>query len=204
MKKSVRRAVFLLSFIVSVTLSGVSANAQYISDMPEDWPVVRKGADFYANGEILTPEQLGSLLSYTDGITLSQVEQYQKGFRTGKGLLIGFGSLTGAGLLTLGVGAVGVFVEAIALGINVSFFGPMYAAVSGESLDTSLDSRFIYVAYAGLAAAGVGVLGLAAGTAVYCVYKKRLNRVADSVNASREVRLSFGVQKYGAGLALNF
>lgn len=203
MKKSVRRAVFLLSFIVSVTLSGVSANAQYISDMPEDWPVVRKGADFYANGEILTPEQLGSLLSYTDGITLSQVEQYQKGFRTGKGLLIGFGSLTGAGLLTLGVGAVGVFVEAIALGIGVSLFAPLYA-VSGDSPDASLNSGFIYVTYAGLAAAGVGVLGLAAGTAVYCVYKKRLNRVADSVNASREVRLSFGVQKYGAGLALNF
>ena len=203
MKKSVRRAVFLLSFIVSVTLSGVSANAQYISDMPEDWPVVRKGADFYANGEILTPEQLGSLLSYTDGITLSQVEQYQKGFRTGKGLLIGFGSLTGAGLLTLGVGAVGVFVVAIALGIGVSLFAPLYA-VSGDSPDASLNSGFIYVAYAGLAAAGGGVLGLAAGTAVYCVYKKRLNRVADSVNASREVRLSFGVQKYGAGLALNF
>ena len=165
--------------------------------------IERKGAYFYDGDERLCPEQLAGFLAHTD-FTSAQVERYQKGFKAGKGLLIGFGSLTGAGLITAGVGLVGVAVEAVALGIGVAFTAPLFVA-TGTSPDIQYESKFQYVAYAGLIAAGAGILGLATGTTVYCVYKKRLNKVENAINARcADVQVSFGAQKYGVGLAVNF
>ena len=190
--------VFTLTLVFSMLAGSISALAQY-SD-----PVYRRGADFYRNGEKLTSEQVVSMLSGTDGMALDDIMKYQKGFRTGKGLLIGFGSLTGAGLVTLGVSAVGMMVEGVAFGIGAGFLSPLYA-LGGESPDISYDSKFRGAAVAGLCATCAGVLGLAAGTAVLCVNKKRLNGVADACNSgTREVQLSFGASDGGAGLVLTF
>lgn len=206
MKKSIRGTVFILSFIVSMAISCMTAHAQY-NDMSGASSygglVERRGANFHVGEEQLGEEQLAGLLARTD-FTAGQVRNYQKGFKAGKGLLIGFGSLTGAGLITAGVGVVGVVVEAIALGVGVVIVAPIFAA-TGTSPDIQYKSKFQYVASAGLIATGVGILGLATGTTVYCVYKKRLNKVERALNARpAEMQLSFGAQKHGVGFALNF
>lgn len=206
MRKSIRQAVFILSFIVSMSLTCVAAHAQY-NDLSVTsscgGQVERRGANFYVGEEQLAEEQMAGLLAHTD-FTVEQVRNCQKGFKAGKGLLIGFGSLTGAGLITAGVGLVGVAVEAVALGIGVAFTAPLFVA-TGTSPDIQYESKFQYVAYAGLIAAGAGILGLATGTTVYCVYKKRLNKVENAINARcADVQVSFGAQKYGVGLAVNF
>lgn len=205
MGRTVRAKVFMLTSIVLLVFSCMSAHAQY-KDMPltsGGKQIERKGAYFYDGDERLCPEQLAGFLAHTD-FTSAQVEKYQKGFTAGKGLLIGFGSLTGAGLITAGIGVAGVMVEAIAVGVGTAFLAPLFA-VSESSLDMQFESKFIYVTYAGLAAAGVGILGLAAGTTVYCVYKKRLNRVKDALNSRPvDIQVSVGAQKHGVGLAVNF
>lgn len=205
MGRTVRAKVFILTSIVLLVFSCMSAHAQY-KDMPlisVEKQIELKGAYFYDGDERLCPAQLAGFLAHTD-FTSAQVEKYQKGFNAGKGLLIGFGSLTGAGLITTGIGVVGVMAEAIAVGIGSAFLAPFFA-VSESSSDMQFESKFIYVTYAGLAVAGVGILGLAAGTTVYCVYKKRLNRVEDALNSRPvDIQVSAGAQKYGVGLAVNF
>lgn len=175
--------------------SSMTASAQYND-------VYRRGADFYAGGELLSEDRIVAMLDGS-GYTLADVERYQKGFRTGKGLLIGFGSLTGAGLLTLGVGATGVMVEAIAAGIGGAMLSPLYA-LGGKSPDMSFDSKFAGVAVGGLCATCVGVLGMVAGTTVLCISKKHLNSVADACGSACGTQLSFGAQQYGVGLAVAF
>ena len=190
--------VFTLTLVFSMLAGSISASAQY-SD-----PVYRRGADFYRNGEKLTSEQVASMLSGTDGMALDDIMKYQKGFRTGKGLLIGFGSLTGAGLVTLGVSAVGMMVEGVAFGIGAGFLSPLYA-LGGESPDISYDSKFRGAAVAGLCAAGAGVLGIVAGTTVLCINKKHLNRVEDACNGGLQgANLAFGTTENGIGLKLEF
>lgn len=136
------RIVMVLVAVLTLMLCGeVSASAQYNG-------IYRHGADFYSGKQKLTEGQLSVLLEGVDGVSLSDVARYQKGFRTGKGLLIGFGSLTGAGLLTLGVGTVGVMVEAVATGIGVMFVGPL-ASLAGEEEDPSVTGKFAPVATAG-------------------------------------------------------
>ena len=205
MGRTVRAKVFMLTSIVLLVFSCMSAHAQY-KDMPltsGGKQIELKGAYFYDGDERLCPAQLAGFLAHTD-FTSAQVEKYQKGFNAGKGLLIGFGSLTGAGLITAGIGVAGVMVEAIAVGVGTAFLAPLFAG-SESSLDMQFESKFIYVTYAGLAAAGVGILGLAAGTTVYCVYKKRLNRVKDALNSRPvDIQVSVGAQKHGVGLAVNF
>lgn len=191
-----RYCILILVSAVSLLAAGISAHAQYND-------VYRHGADFYSDGEKLSLEQVCALMDDTDALTVSDIERYQRGFRTGKGLLIGFGSLTGAGLLTLGVGAVGVMVEAIADGVGTVMIGPLFA-IGGQSPEISFDSKFSGVAIGGLCATCAGIVGLAAGTGVLCVNKKHLNNVADSCNRTQDVRLSLGVQQYGFGISVGF
>ena len=186
----------ILVSAVSLLAAGIPAHAQYND-------VYRHGADFYSDGEKLSLEQVCALMDDTDALTVSDIERYQRGFRTGKGLLIGFGSLTGAGLLTLGVGAVGVMVEAIAAGVGTVMIGPLFA-IGGQSPEISFDSKFSGVVIGGLCATCAGIVGLAAGTGVLCVNKKHLNNVADSCNRTQDVRLSLGVQQYGFGISVGF
>lgn len=207
MGRTVRAKVFILTSIVLLVFSCMSAHAQY-KDMPltsGGKQIELKGAYFYDGDERLCPAQLAGFLAHTD-FTSAQVEKYQKGFTAGKGLLIGFGSLTGAGLITAGIGVVGVMAEAIAVGVGTAFLAPLFVFAGSESSsDMQFESKFIYVTYAGLAVAGVGILGLAAGTTVYCVYKKRLNRVKDALNSRPvDIQVSVGAQKHGVGLAVNF
>lgn len=207
MGRTVRAKVFILISVVLLVFSCMSAHAQY-KDMPltsGGKQIELKGAYFYDGDERLCPAQLAGFLAHTD-FTSDQVEKYQKGFNAGKSLLIGFGSLTGAGLITTGVGVIGVMVEAIAVGVGTAFLAPLFVFAGSEpSSDMQFESKFIYVTYAGLAAAGVGILGLAAGTTVYCVYKKRLNRVEDALNSRPvDIQVSVGAQKHGVGLAVNF
>ena len=191
-----KRIVMLLVFVVAALVGSVTASAQY-SD------VYRKGANLYSGDIRLTPEQVYSLLENVEGVTAADWDKARKGFNAGKGMLIGFGSLTGAGLLVTGVGVVGMMVEGVALGIGTAFVAPL-AVVAGEDPEITYNSKFRGVAIAGLCATGVGVLGIAAGTTVYCVYKKRMNNIADACNAVPSASLSFGMQRHGVGLALNF
>ena len=88
-------------------------------------PVLKKISDVQLSALL---EQSGS------GLTIGDVEKYRKGFKTGRGLLVGFGSLTGAGLLTLGIGTVGLMVEGVAVGIGTAFVGPL-AVFAGQGVD---------------------------------------------------------------------
>ena len=147
--------------------------------------VERHGKNFYRNDILLEKGDLEPLLAATP-YTYQDIEHYRHGFAVGKGLLIGFGSLAGVGLLTLGVAAVGLTIEATVAGMGSIFLVP--------------------VVDAGAIMLGAGVLGLVAGTTVFCVYKARLNKVERAINDSslQRMSLSFGAQRHGVGFALNF
>lgn len=210
----IRRWSVVIAVIVSLICGIQSSYAQYASytSMParddRDDVIYRKGANLYSDGAMLTMEETENALNAA-GLQYADWEKAGTGFRTGKGLLIGFGSLTGAGLLTVGIGTVGMFIESTAFGVGVVFLAPLWA-LSGETPDMEFRSRFAGVATAGLLATGIGILGIASGTTVYCVYRKRLNRMADACNeacgiqSSPDVQLTFGVQRHGVGLALSF
>ena len=143
MGRTVRAKVFILTSIVLLVFSCMSAHAQY-KDMPitsGGKQIELKGAYFYDGDERLCPEQLAGFLAHTD-FTSVQVEKYQKGFTAGKGLLIGFGCRTGAGLFTAGIGVVGVMAEASAVGVGTAFLAPL-CAVSESSSDMQFESKFI-------------------------------------------------------------
>ena len=197
-KLIIMKLTVFVCILCSMLLAGsITASAQYND-------IYRRGVNYFSDGEKLTDVQLSALLDRSDsGITLDDVEKYRKGFKTGRGLLIGFGTLTGVGLLTTGIGTVGLMIEGVAVGIGTAFVGPL-AALGGADPAIAFDSKFYGVTVAGVCATLTGIAGIVAGTTVLCVYKKRMNTVADVCNSAPSVTLSFGAQKYGTGVALNF
>lgn len=168
--------------------------------------VERRGKNFYRADILLGQEDLEPLLSATP-YTYQDVEKYCRGFSAGKGLLIGFGSLAGAGLVTAGVGVVGLMIEAVAAGVGTAFMVPVFAmAGDPEAGVVPFEAKFAPVAGVGAVMFCTGVLGLVAGTTVFCVYKARLNKVERAINdsSSQRMNLSFGAQRHGIGFALNF
>lgn len=192
-----KKLVFLAVIAVMVLANALPAMAQYND-------IYRKGAKLYSSDDVLlTAEQISAMMNSVEGLSYETWVKNTKGFKAGKGLLIASGSLTGAGIVTLGIGAVGMMMEGIAVGIGVTFVAPL-ASLSGEELEVAMDSKFRGVAIAGLAMTGTGIAGLITGTTVYCVYKKRLNNMVDSCNSASHLNVSLGMQQHGVGLAVNF
>ena len=192
-----KKLVFLAVIAVMVLANALPAMAQYND-------IYRKGAKLYSSDDVLlTAEQISAMMNSVEGLSYETWVKNTKGFKAGKGLLIASGSLTGVGIVTLGIGAVGMMMEGIAVGIGITFVAPM-AAFAGEELEFAMSSKFRGVAIAGLAMTGTGIAGLITGTTVYCVYKKRLNNMVDSCNSASHLNVSLGIQQYGVGLAVNF
>lgn len=192
-----KKLVFLAVIAVMVLANALPAMAQYND-------IYRKGVKLYSSdGIMLTLEQISALMNSVEGLSYETWVKNTKGFKAGKGLLIASGSLTGVGIVTLGIGAVGMMIEGLAVGIGTVFFAPL-ASLSGEELEVAMDSKFRGVAIAGLAMTGTGIAGLITGTTVYCVYKKRLNNMVDSCNSASHLNVSLGMQQHGVGLAVNF
>ena len=192
-----KKLVFLAVAAVMVLANSLPAMAQYND-------IYRKGAKLYSSDDVLlTAEQISAMMNSVEGLSYETWVKNTKGFKAGKGLLIASGSLTGVGIVTLGIGAVGMMIEGLAVGIGTVFFAPL-ASLSGEELEVAMDSKFRGVAIAGLAMTGTGIAGLITGTTVYCVYKKRLNNMVDSCNSASHLNVSLGIQQYGVGLAVNF
>lgn len=192
-----KKLVFLAVIAVMVLANALPAMAQYND-------IYRKGAKLYSSDDVLlTAEQISAMMNSVEGLSYETWEKNTKGFKAGKGLLIASGSLTGVGIVTLGIGAVGMMIEGLAVGIGTVFFAPL-ASLSGEELEVAMDSKFRGVAIAGLAMSGTGIAGLITGTTVYCVYKKRLNNMVDSCNSASHLNVSLGMQQHGVGLAVNF
>ncbi len=192
-----KKLVFLAVAAVMVLANALPSMAQYND-------IYRKGAKLYSSDDVLlTAEQISAMMNSVEGLSYETWVKNTKGFKAGKGLLIASGSLTGVGIVTLGIGAVGMMMEGIAVGIGVTFVAPL-ASLSGEELEVAMDSKFRGVAIAGLAMTGTGIAGLITGTTVYCVYKKRLNNMVDSCNSASHLNVSLGMQQHGVGLAVNF
>ena len=105
--------------IAAMTMAaGTKASAQYAD-------LARKGTSLYSGTEKLTTGQMQALFDSTGGaVTYDAWRSASRGFNAGKGLLISFGALTGAGLLTTGIGAVGLMVEGVVVGIGTAMFAP--------------------------------------------------------------------------------
>lgn len=192
-----KKLVFLTVIAVMALANSLPAMAQYND-------IYRKGAKLYSSDDVLlTAEQISAMMNSVEGLSYETWVKNAKGFKAGKGLLIASGSLTGVGIVTLGIGAVGMMIEGLAVGIGTAFFAPL-ASLSGEELEVAMDSKFRGVAIAGLAMTGTGIAGLITGTTVYCVYKKRLNNMVDSCNSASHLNVSLGMQQHGVGLAVNF
>lgn len=192
-----KKLVFLAVIAVMALANSLPAMAQYND-------IYRKGAKLYSSDDVLlTAEQISAMMNSVEGLSYETWVKNTKGFKAGKGLLIASGSLTGVGIVTLGIGAVGMVIEGLAVGIGTAFFAPL-ASLSGEELEVAMDSKFRGVAIAGLAMTGTGIAGLITGTTVYCVYKKRLNNMVDSCNSASHLNVSLGIQQHGVGLAVNF
>lgn len=192
------KKLFLLLSVLACFFAGtLESDAQYAQ-------VYRKGTALYSDGLELTPDQMQVLFEGAGCMTYSDWQNAVRGFNTGKGLLIGFGALTGTGLVTFGVGVVGLMAESVAVGIGTAFIGP-FAAASGRPPVFEYDSKFAGVALAGTCMIGAGLMCMAAGTTVYCIYRKKLDRMADACNnPDNDVQLSFGMTSHGIGLSLNF
>lgn len=192
-----KKLVFLTVIAVMALANSLPAMAQYND-------IYRKGAKLYSSDDVLlTAEQISAMMNSVEGLSYETWVKNTKGFKAGKGLLIASGSLTGVGIVTLGIGAVGMMIEGLAVGIGTAFIAPL-ASLSGEELEVAMDSKFRGVAIAGLAMTGTGIAGLITGTTVYCVYKKRLNNMVDSCNSASHLNVSLGMQQHGVGLAVNF
>lgn len=193
-----KNPIALLFVAAGLIIAVAEASAQYCD-------VYRKGtALYFPDSTKLNQEQIQDLFGNAEGVTYADWQKASCGFNAGKGLLIGFGALTGAGIVTLGIGAVGVMMEGVAVGVGTIFFAPLMS-VSGEPVDIGYKSKYAGVAAAGLYMIGGGLLCMAAGTTVYCIYKKKLNIMTKACNAAtREISLSFGMKEHGLGLAFAF
>ena len=192
-----KKSLVMMLILGGLLFGCAEAAAQYAS-------LHRKGAFLYSDGMKLSQEQMQTLFEGTDGLTYADWKKAAAGFNTGKGLLIGFGALTGTGIITLGVGAVGLMVEGVAVGVGTAFIAP-FASAAGEPVDIGYKSKFAGVATAGACMIGGGLLCMVAGTTVYCIYKKKLNRMTAVCNDSvSEVQLSFGMKDHGIGFSLEF
>ncbi len=193
-----KRTIWVLLIAAMTMAAGTKASAQYAD-------LARKGTSLYSGTEKLTTGQMQALFDSTGGaVTYDAWRSASRGFNAGKGLLISFGALTGAGLLTTGIGAVGLMVEGVAVGIGTAMFAPL-AVASGNDLGLDYDSKFAGVAVAGVCMVGAGLACMIAGTTVYCIYKKKLNDMTETCGRYvSSVSLSFGPQKYGTGFALTF
>ena len=193
-----KRTIWVLLIAAMTMAAGTKASAQYAD-------LARKGTSLYSGTEKLTTGQMQALFDSTGGaVTYDAWRSASRGFNAGKGLLISFGALTGAGLLTTGIGAVGLMVEGVAVGIGTVMFAPL-AVASGNDLGLDYNSKFAGVAVAGVCMVGAGLACMIAGTTVYCIYKKKLNDMTETCGRYvSSVSLSFGPQKYGTGFALTF
>ena len=193
-----KRTIWVLLIAAMTMAAGTKDSAQYAD-------LARKGTSLYSGTEKLTTGQMQALFDSTGGaVTYDAWRSASRGFNAGKGLLISFGALTGAGLLTTGIGAVGLMVEGVAVGIGTAMFAPL-AVASGNDLGLDYDSKFAGVAVAGVCMVGAGLACMIAGTTVYCIYKKKLNDMTETCGRYvSSVSLSFGPQKYGTGFALTF
>lgn len=188
-----KNLLIFLSLIIP--LSAYSQTAGEFPGRPDR--LQRKGADIVADGIRLTDAERNILLSDIGGTDYcTQWDKAAKGFRTGKGLLIAGGATTFVGALC------GTFCIVY-----------MFADVVGQSLATVMTlgtykpggvcRTAVIGSYVSFGAVVAGIGCLAAGATVYCVSKSKMNKIVNGYN-DRVPELTFGLQKNGIGIALNF
>lgn len=162
----------------------------------------RKRDMIAADGVLLARTQMEELLGDIGGE--SRYDEWMNGarlYRTGKGLLIGFGTLTGISILVCGCTIVYVMADVVAQGIATALTFGQYLP---EGVDRGAELTAAVSCYAALA----GIAGLAAGTAVFCTGKSKMNGIIRDYNTLYPPRgnfdLTFGIQRNGVGFALNF
>lgn len=162
----------------------------------------RRGTEIYDGRTRLTTEQKNDVLGNIEGV--SRVDDWNRNtkmFKTGRGLLIGCGCLTGVGLMTTGVAAIYGMTYGVSQGIAVMLtLGTYTPDVIPECVNTT--------AFIGLGMTALGIAGLIAGSTTLCIAKGRMNTIVNDYNGQfrkgNAVSLDFGIQSSGIGLALNF
>ena len=156
-----------------------------------------KGTKIKLDGTVLTKDQQQLLLSNIDLVDYNEDwAAFSRQRRLGNGLVIG-------GSVLIGVGAAA---EVVAVGYVL--VGVLVAAFSlGQADMEEVMKPAGYFAAGGLAVAGVGAGGLAAGIPIRVKADKKMKSVCDGYNnASERVEkeLIFGSTASGVGLAFRF
>lgn len=189
-------------------MAGDMESSSYVSSEKArtDGAVERYGKHFYSENVRLQEADLIALLEGTS-YSYQDVVKYRRGFDAGKGLLIGSGIVTLSGSVVMMLSVVGIASATFALGegkVDTSSGG--YPGADDLPLEFQYLAKYDMLSKVGAAVFFTGLAGLIAGTTVFCVYKARLNKVENAINASpaQSVNLSFGTQMHGIGFALNF
>ena len=132
-----KKLVFLAVIAVMVLANALPAMAQYND-------IYRKGAKLYSSDDVLlTAEQISAMMNSVEGLSYETWVKNTKGFKAGKGLLIASGSLTGVGIVTLGIGFRGVAIAGLAMtgtGIAGLITGTTVYCVYKKRLNNMVDS----------------------------------------------------------------
>lgn len=182
------RPLRLFAIILALS-SALNASAQY---KDESSVMKIKGSKVYLGDEKQTLEQAQLLFSDVAGIDRSaDYLKYRHWYKAGLGMTIGGASLMALGGLTY----LGTAVYAIIAGVPL--------ALTGNDMPAGVD----IAAWTSVISLIGGAAVTIAGIPVLCIYENKLDDMADEYNSSRPVpsaTLSFGTQRNGIGLALNF
>lgn len=195
------KKTFLVFCLMTISMV---LSAQY-AEIPAEQCIYMKGSRVFLDQEKLTKEQACALFSDINGIDRSEdYLKYRTGYKTGLGLTIGGSSVFFLGGMTFMAGTLGAIVSGIAVGMAGAV--TVVAGGSADSVDNSAFNTVRALISAGGISSIAGVAMMAGGIPTLCVYKKRMKDMSHEYNytAASSVKLTFGTQRHGIGLALNF
>lgn len=185
-----------LIMIWASLLIATAAFAQY-HDGADEFMTMKKGS-LWLGAEKITKENVQMVFS--DAEYQERWRKVNAGYKTGLGLTIGGSALTAAGAALLGS-----FYKHRMMYDTRSIWVMIFGKDFTDDIETLRGEHI--AAWSGEVMLYVGIPVLLAGVPTLCVYKSRMNGLAEDYNASRkpsEVSLNFGNQQHGVGFALNF
>ena len=179
-----KKIITLLSVVALVLLGGMNLSAQSKKVKAKPQPV-KLDPMFYKGGKFIVGSDVVPQENYRNYFNPDEFQRVNKAFnmrKAGLGLMIAGGSSMVIG---------GTF-----MGVALSVFYP-----SSDQRQREIGDIFWVGGISGLSA-GAAMLG--SGIPLFCIGDKRLKGAAADYNQRNNIQVSFNLNSYGPGLALNF
>ena len=180
-----KKIITLLSVVALVLLGGLNVYAQSKSSKTKTKPQpVKLDPMFYKGGKFIVGYDVVPQENYRNYFNPEEYQRVNKAFKMRK---------DGMGLMIAGGATLAVAGACMGAGM------PLF-----HSDDQKLSNIGFGLWWGGVAGLCAGSAILVSGIPVFCIADSRLKKVANGYNQRNNIQVSFNLNQYGPGFALNF